>query len=76
VCCLLRGLEYAEKAQGWPRRSGKVILRLALTGLTRHYGLIAVTDASRGCGHRLRHWGSEDFRPTLERWVQSSKASS
>lgn len=74
VCCLLRGLEDAEKAQGWPRRSGKVILQLALSCLARHYGLITDTDASQRYRRRLRHWGSEDFRPTLERWVESLEA--
>jgi hypothetical protein len=69
VCCLLRGLEDAEKAQGWPRRSGKVVLQLALTRLARHYGLTGDTDAARRHRRQLRHWGSDDFRPTLERWV-------
>lgn len=39
VCCELRGLEHCEKARGWPPRTGKVVLALALTRLARHYGL-------------------------------------
>jgi hypothetical protein len=68
VCCLLRGLEDAEKAQGWPRRSGKAILGIALNALARHYGLVGTAGASAASGQRIRHWGSEDFRPTLEQW--------
>jgi hypothetical protein len=41
VCCALKGLEAAEKAKGWPRRSGKVVLALALDRLAGHYGIRA-----------------------------------
>ncbi len=37
VCCFLEGLEAAEKRMGWSARSGKVVLRLALQRLRRHY---------------------------------------
>lgn len=37
VCCHLAGLEQAEKALGWPKRSGKLVLRLALERLADHY---------------------------------------
>ena len=39
VCCLSRGLEAAERSLGWPQRSGKLVLQIALTQLARHYGL-------------------------------------
>lgn len=37
VCCFLEGLEVAEKRMGWAARSGKIVLRIALQRLRRHY---------------------------------------
>jgi hypothetical protein len=36
-CCLLEGLEQTEKTMGWSARSGKIVLRIALARLGRHY---------------------------------------
>lgn len=66
ICCYDLGLEAAERALGLPQRSGKVVLQLALTSLARHYGLIAPVPAFPA--HRLRHWGSADYRPGLDAW--------
>ncbi len=39
VCGQARGLDEIERGFGWPRRSGKVALKLALERLADHYGL-------------------------------------
>jgi len=36
-CCFLEGMETAEKRMGWSARSGKIVLRIALTRLKLHY---------------------------------------
>jgi hypothetical protein len=67
ICCELKGIEEAEKENGWPQRAGKVVLQIALTRLARHYGLIA-DGTQRPARRGLRHWGSEDYRPTIDAW--------
>ncbi|WBU65509.1 DUF6456 domain-containing protein [Paracoccus aerodenitrificans] len=37
VCCFLEGIEMTEQRLGWSARSGKVVLKLALERLARHY---------------------------------------
>lgn len=63
VCCHLRGLESMERQAGWPLRSGKIVLQLALTRLARHYGLLPATRDHLHRRDSLRHWGTADYRP-------------
>jgi len=65
VCCDGHGLETIEAAAGWPSHTARVVLGLALTKLARHYGLL---PPERVAATRLRHWGDEDYRPTLAAW--------
>jgi hypothetical protein len=54
VCCHLTALESAEAARSWARRSGRVVLCIALDRLADHYGLgVRVTHAP------LRNWRME-----------------
>jgi hypothetical protein len=52
VCCHLQGLEEVERAQGRPPRTGKIVLKMGLARLARHYGLIRAPAGSSP----LRHW--------------------
>jgi hypothetical protein len=65
VCCFLKGLEELERDTGWPQRSAKVVLELALTRLARHYGILAETEAAE-FRRPARHWGTPDYRPLAD----------
>ena len=62
ICCFQLGLSDAEKSRGWPRRSGKLILGIALDRLATHYGM---GQAKQRVNRRssISHWGEEGYKP-------------
>lgn len=71
VCCELKGLEDAEKNQGWPQRGrqGRVTDRAPASCQT--HGLAVADESCRRAARGVRHWGSEDYRPTFHAWRAS-----
>lgn len=63
VCCHLKGLEACERRVGWPKRSGRIVLSIALRQLARHYGFV---HEANDTDQRVRHWGAEGFRPRID----------
>jgi hypothetical protein len=61
VCCEELGLEAVERRHGWPARSGKIVLRLALDRLAAHYGIGALARGPEWSP--TVHWGAEGYRP-------------
>ncbi len=74
VCCHLVGLEEFEQKRGWPSRSAKLVLSMALTSLARHYGLIAPEQQAGRSRPDITHWADAGYRPTLEAWEEGGEA--
>ncbi len=63
VCCFLKGLETVERERQWPARSAKMLLKVGLAALHRHYN--PQLEKERGGGAVL-HWGADDYRPRMQ----------
>lgn len=76
VCGHLKGLEIIERSQGWPQRSAKLLLRFALASLARHYGLERESALAGDGPVRVRHWGGNGYRPSLDGPREGARESS
>ncbi len=63
ICCLQIGLSQVEKTRKWPRRSGKVILQIALERLADHYGM-SPHQQTGNKSSGITHWGDEGYKPS------------
>jgi hypothetical protein len=57
VCGFDKGMQDVEIERDWPRRSGKLVLRIALSQLAGHFGLSATAEGQENGRHR--HWRPE-----------------
>ena len=74
VCCHLKGIEAAEKASGWPQRTGRIVLTIALRHLARHYGYAPSSAGANASRARANHWGTADYRPKISTDDESGSA--
>jgi len=68
VCGHMLGLDDIERINNLPMRSGKMLLRTALTRLARHYGLLPPEHGEAEIARRIAGWMAEDGGVTLEAW--------
>lgn len=63
ICGYLKGLHQVEIERGWPRRSGKLLLRVGLEQLARHFGISTV--AVGRTTSRNRAWMDDGAHPAM-----------
>lgn len=67
VCGFLTPLGEAERRRGWPARSGKLVLRLALTQLAAHYGIAGEARGPHRSG--IEAWVAPGGRADADQWL-------
>lgn len=70
ICCLGNGLEKVERQLAWPRRSAKLVLKIALARLAEHYGIGPTANTQRST---IGQWNQMGYRPrvlTAEEWAK------
>jgi hypothetical protein len=73
VCGFLKTLDTIERERSWPRRSAKIVLRLALRQLAAHYGMEAQARGhARSKG--IEHWLAQGARPAMAAPVAQASA--
>jgi hypothetical protein len=65
TCGFLISLKDAERQRGWPIRSGKLAMRIALRQLARHYRI----DVSQHRTPPARGWRAPDAKADMSRWL-------
>ncbi len=76
VCGHMLGLDDIERINGLPMRSGKMLLRTALTRLAHHYGLLPPEHGEAEIARRIAGWMAEDGAVTLDAWRGDAAPSS
>jgi Domain of unknown function (DUF6456) len=67
VCGFLKSLPQVEMEQGWPPRSARIVLGLALTRLAHHYDVGRRTGTGTRGNMQIRTWHANDVQSSLER---------
>ncbi len=68
TCAFLAPLQEAEHRRSWPARSGKLVLKLALTQLAAHYGI--ETEARGRPRADISAWHAGQERAGMQAWLQ------
>ena len=67
VCGFLAPLQDAENRRSWPARSGKLVLKMALSLLAAHYGI--QTEATGTSRADLTSWHAGQDRADMQTWL-------